>query len=135
MINLRPYQAKVKSEVYDAWRAHFKSVLLVMPTGGGKTKTFCSLVIDTLELGVTTAIMVHRKELVQQICLTLAEEGIQHNIIASRKDIRGIIAAERRLFNQQYYDPNAMVTVISVDTLKSREEVYKNGCYKFSKLS
>ena len=125
MINLRPYQAKVKSEVYDAWRAHFKSVLLVMPTGGGKTKTFCSLVIDTLELGVTTAIMVHRKELVQQICLTLAEEGIQHNIIASRKDIRGIIAAERRLFNQQYYDPNAMVTVISVDTLKSREEVYK----------
>lgn len=128
MINLRPYQSKVKSEVYDAWTAHFRSVLLIMPTGGGKTKTFCSIVIDTLNDQVTlpTAIIVHRKELVQQICLTLAEEGVQHNIIAARKDIKGIIAAERRMFNQQYYDPNALVTVISVDTLKAREDVYKH---------
>jgi len=125
MINLRPYQGKVKSEVYDAWAAHFRSVLLIMPTGGGKTKTFCSIVIDTLD-SVPTAIMVHRKELVQQICLTLAEEGVSHNIIAARKDIKGIIAAERRMFNQQYYDPNASVTVISVDTLKAREDVYKH---------
>jgi len=128
MINLRPYQAKVKSEVYDSWTAHFRNVLLIMPTGGGKTKTFCSIVIDTLEdqgVHLPTAIIVHRKELVQQICLTLAEEGVQHNIIAARKDIKGIIAAERRMFNQQYYDPNALVTVISVDTLKAREDIYK----------
>lgn len=128
MINLRPYQATVKGEVFDAWAAHFRSVLLIMPTGGGKTKTFCSIVIDTIaEHGVhlPTAIIVHRKELVQQICLTLAEEGISHNIIAARKDIKGIIAAERRMFNQQYYDPSAIVTVISVDTLKAREDVYK----------
>lgn len=127
MINLRPYQAQVKSEVYDAWAAHFRSVLLIMPTGGGKTKTFCSIVIDTLEsqgMNMPTAILVHRKELVQQICLTLAEEGVQHNIIAARKDIKGIIAAERRMFNQQYYDPNALVTVISVDTLKARKDIY-----------
>jgi superfamily II DNA or RNA helicase len=93
------------------------------------TKTFCSLVIDTLippTGSLPTAIMVHRKELVQQISLTLAEEGIHHNIIASRKDIKGIIAAQRRMFNKQFYNASAPVTVISVDTLISREDIYKD---------
>jgi len=88
------------------------------------TKTFCSLVIDTL--GTPTAIMVHRKELVQQISLVLAEEGIQHNLIASRKDIAGIIKAQRRMCGKQFYNAHANVTVISVDTLISRQEIYKN---------
>lgn len=91
------------------------------------TKTFCSLVIDTLGT-LKTAIMVHRKELVQQICLTLAEEEIPHNIIASRKDIRGIIAAERRMFGKQFYNPHSQVSVISVDTLNARHHIYKEWC-------
>ena len=128
MINLRPYQNEVKSGIFSAWE-FYQNVLAVMPTGGGKTKTFCSLVIDTLNSlsgALPTAIMVHRKELVQQISLTLAEEGIVHNIIASRKDIKGIISAQRRMFHKQFYNPNAAVTVISVDTLISREEIYSS---------
>jgi len=131
MIKLRPYQEKIKHEVYNAWANHYKNVLMILPTGGGKTKTFCSIVIDTVvnqQIPIPTAIQVHRKELVQQICLTLAEEGIPHNIIASRKDIRGIIAAERRMFGQQFYDANAKVTVISVDTLNARYDIYKDWC-------
>lgn len=104
---------------------------MVCPTGGGKTKTFCKLIIDILERDGNSspvAVMVHRKELVQQICLTLAEEGISHNIIAARKDIKGIIAAERRMFGQQFYNANSVVSVISVDTLNSRYETYKQWC-------
>lgn len=128
MITLRPYQEQTKAEIFNAWNNMYRNVLLVLPTGMGKTKTFCSLVIDTLDIptgSLTTAIMVHRKELVQQISLTLAEEGITHNIIASRKDIRGIIAAQRRMYGKQFYNVNSKVTVISVDTLISRNEVYK----------
>lgn len=126
MINLRPYQNDVKIGAYQAWDAGYKNVLLVMPTGGGKTKTFSQVIIETLAppYNVSTAVMVHRKELVQQISLTLAEEGVKHNLIASRKDIRGIVAAQRREFGQQFYDPNAIVTVASVDTLISRQDVY-----------
>lgn len=126
MIKLRPYQEQIKAETYNAWNSGYKNVLLRLPTGMGKTKTFCSIVVDKLLEGQNIiAIMVHRKELVQQICLTLAEEEIPHNIIASRKDIRGIIASERRLFGKQFYNPNALVTVISVDTLISRQDIYK----------
>lgn len=128
MINLRPYQDEMKVSVFTAWQANFRNILLVCPTGGGKTKTFCSLVIDTLAISngaLPTAILVHRKELVQQICLTLAEEGIAHNIIASRPDIKGIIAAERRMFNKSFYNSQSTVSVISVDTLNSRQDIYK----------
>lgn len=114
----------MKTNVYSAWDSGYKSVLLRCPTGGGKTKTFSSIVEDTYKF-LPTAIMVHRKELVQQICLTIAEEGISHNVIASRKDIKGIIAAERRMFQKSFYNAQANVTVISVDTLLARGGIYE----------
>lgn len=124
-IILRDYQTQIKQEIYNCWSSGVKNVLLTMATGLGKTKTFCSISIDMAINGITghkmpTAIMVHRKELVQQICLTLAEEGIPHNIIAPRNVILGIVAAQRQLLNRQFYDYGANVTVISVDTLNAR---------------
>lgn len=122
-INLRPYQLKNKAEIYEAWDAGHKNVLYVLPTGLGKTKTFCSIAIDmaiNARPGHPTAIMVHRKELVLQICLTLAEEGIPHNIIAPRPVILGIVGAQRQMLKKQFYDYNAPITVLSVDTLNSR---------------
>lgn len=122
---LRPYQEEMKRSVYEHWQNGIKNVLLCCPTGGGKTKTFCSITIDLAINGLfgqklPTAIQVHRKELVQQISLTLAEEGIVHNIIAPREVIKGIVASQRRLFRNAYYDYNAPVTVVSVDTLNAR---------------
>lgn len=128
MINLRPYQNDMKSQIFHAWSCGYRNVLLVLPTGMGKTKTFVSLTTDIISWSKNTApiaIMVHRKELVQQISLTLAEEGVEHNLIASRKDITGIIKAHRRELKKSFYNPNANVTVISVDTLISRYDVYK----------
>ena len=121
---LRSYQIQMKSEIYQAWKEH-RNVLLCCPTGGGKTVTFSSIAIDVAISGiwntpVPTAIMVHRKELVQQISLTLAGEGIPHNIIAPKPVIMGIVAAQRQLLKKSFYDYNANITVISVDTLNSR---------------
>ena len=126
-MQLRPYQEKVKAEIYSHWENGVKTVLLQMPTGLGKTKTFCSIALDKAVNAdkmnrLPTAIMVHRKELVQQISLTLAEEGIEHNIIAPRNVVLGIIASHRQLLKKQFYNANAIVHVISVDTWNSRVE-------------
>ena len=87
------------------------------------TVTFCSIVIDVAVKSINkepTAICVHRKELVQQISLTLAGAGVMHNIIAPRPTITGIIAAHRKVLNKQYYDYMSPITVVSVDTLNAR---------------
>ncbi len=121
-IVLRPYQVQLKADIYEAWNAGHKNVLAVLPTGMGKTKKFCKLAME-MALGQNqfpTAIMVHRKELVQQISLTLAEEEITHNIIAPREVILGIVGAHRRVLRRQFYDYNAPITVVSVDTLNAR---------------
>lgn len=128
-ITLRPYQVELKQAIYDAWNAGYKNVLAVKPTGMGKTKTFCSITMDkAIDPGgprLPTAIMVHRKELVQQISLTLAEEEVPHNIIAPRNVILGIVAAQRRVLGRQFYDYNAPVTVVSVDTLNARIDKHR----------
>jgi DNA repair protein RadD len=124
-IILRDYQIELKRLIYEAWQSGHRNVLAVLPTGMGKTKKFCSLTIDVAILSQTktpTVIMVHRKELVQQISITLAEEHIPHNIIAPRPVIKGIVAAHRRLLKKQFYDFNSIVTVVSVDTLNARIE-------------
>lgn len=123
-IILRPYQEQLKADIYSEWNSGHKNVLAVMATGLGKTKTFCSIAVD-MAISMSgprfpTAIMVHRKELVQQISLTLAEEGITHNIIAPRPVILGIVASHRQVLKKNFYDYNAPITVISVDTLNKR---------------
>lgn len=129
-MKLRDYQSKLKNEIYNAWRSGHKNVVAISPTGSGKSVTLTSIVEDLAILQNTvlidgisfypTVINVHRKELIQQLCCTLAEFGIEHNIIATKPTIRGIIAAERRLFNKSFFKHTASVTVISVDTLNSR---------------
>jgi DNA repair protein RadD len=121
-LKLRPYQATWKDQIYRAWRDGHQNVLAILPTGLGKTKCFCAITID-LALGepkYPTAIIVHRKELLQQISLTLAEEEIPHNLIAPRSVILGIVGAHRRMYRKQFYDYNAPITVVSVDTLNAR---------------
>lgn len=120
---LRPYQENMVQEIYNRWDMGDKNVLLVLPTGMGKTFCFCSIAIDkavNAHNKMPTAIAVHRKELVQQISLTLAEEGVVHNIIAPRKTIQEIISAQRKVHGKQFYDYLAPVTVVSVDTLVAR---------------
>jgi len=119
-MGLRPYQLKLKADIYKAWSDGYKNILTVMPTGGGKTRLFCDIAVEQSQLGLPTAIEVHRKELVQQICLTLAELNIPHNIIAPRKTILGIVSAERKVHGRQFYDYKASITVVSVDTLNAR---------------
>ena len=122
-IILRDYQAELKSRIYEGWNNGHKNLLVVLPTGMGKTKTFSSVAIDLAVNAseiMPTAIMAHRKELIQQISLTLCEEGVTHNIIAPRPTILGIVSGQRRLFKKSYYDYMAPITVLSVDTFNSR---------------
>ena len=45
----RPYQAEAVQNVFDAWKGGHRSVLVVLPTGCGKSVVFSDVVRQYLE--------------------------------------------------------------------------------------
>lgn len=82
-IKLREYQHNYNKHTLDFF--DFKQYLmLVMPTGTGKTTVFSSLVSHWLSQGYRTFIVVHRIELVDQIVQRLKSFGITAGILAGK---------------------------------------------------
>ncbi len=117
---LRPYQNDLQNALFHEWERGIRSVLAVSPTGSGKALTLVDSAIKLVNQGFPVCIEVHRKELVQQLCNTLSEEGAEHNIIAPTNIIKSVIANERKMVGRSFYKYNSPITVASVDTLNSR---------------
>lgn len=125
-MKLRPlYQQPDFDAVHDLWTVGFKNVLLVEPTGGGKTVIFCKVIHD--HQGASVAIA-HRHELVTQISMSLAAQGIRHRVIGGKKTVKWLNFCHERKFGKSFVDPNAWNAVASVDTLigKSARRNYAN---------
>jgi superfamily II DNA or RNA helicase len=114
--NLRPYQQTAIDQVREAW-ARVRAVLLVLPTGAGKTVVFSSIMHD--HRGCAAAV-VHRKEIVSQIACSLARLGVKHRVIAPPKTVALIRRKQLKLYGKSYVDPNAQCGVVSVQTMTSR---------------
>lgn len=118
MTALRPYQQELKDSIYRAWQAGNRNVMAVLPTGGGKTVLFGSILREFDRPSIAIA---HRQELVGQIALALAREGVRHRVIAPEAVIRNIVAVQMIEYGRSYYDPLAPCAVAGVDTLVRRE--------------
>lgn len=80
MIKLRGYQEDAKAGVRDALATH-GSVLLVAPTGAGKTVLFANIAQVAASRGFRVLILAHRDTLIKQASRKLMEYGVQHGII------------------------------------------------------
>lgn len=99
-IDMRDYQLEshrlVETE-FERW----KTVLLVLPTGAGKTTVLTYYIWRRLLLGKRTIVIAHRQELVKQISARLRRAKIEHGIVMSGQD----------------ENPSAPVQVCSIQTL------------------
>lgn len=100
---LRPYQADALFDVLSAFASGARRVLLVLPTGGGKTVCFSALAEQEPE---TTAIVAHRRELIRQASGKLT---VPHGIIAPgypqtmhRIQVASVQTAVRRRANRPF---------------------------------
>lgn len=66
MYGLRDYQDRIVKQVYGRWHSGDQSVLLQLPTAGGKTVTFGKIAHDCINKGHQVLILAHRKELIVQ---------------------------------------------------------------------
>lgn len=113
---LRPYQLTMYHDIHNEWDKGHRNVLAVLPTGGGKTRILSAIIRDHDGASCTIA---HRQELVSQISLAFARNGVRHRIIGSNKIIRAIVQLHMSEVGTSYYDPNARASVAGVDTIMS----------------
>jgi len=83
MIALRDYQLTAETQVRMAYRAGCRAVLLVAPTGSGKTVLFSSIAHQATLKGKRVLILVHRRELLRQTSRTLDDFGVAHGSISA----------------------------------------------------
>ncbi len=83
MPTLRPYQRKAVDGVYRELLGGAKRVLLVMPTGGGKTICAVQVMKDALSRGKRVVFLAHRNELIDQCQNKLREAGLVGVVVST----------------------------------------------------
>lgn len=129
MGTLRPYQIDSKAAVRRAWADGARNCLLVLPTGAGKSYTLGNIVH---EHNGACCVIAHRQELVSQLSLTLAKEGVTHRIIAARKTIKQIVSIHMAELGRSFYDPSSQVAVASAQTIVRRKAELHQWCLTVS---
>lgn len=81
MLQLRTYQTKCVAGVRECFRNLIKSVLLVLPTGGGKTVIFTYIAQQSSLKKKRVLILVHRVELLRQTSAALTRFDVEHGMI------------------------------------------------------
>ena len=87
-IQLRPYQQLgiIQIKAHFGSRGH-RSVLYVLPTGGGKTVLFSYITQSAANRGRRVLILVHRVELLRQASRSLAAMGVEHGLIQAGQSL------------------------------------------------
>ncbi len=81
-LTLRDYQQEAIERVREAFRQRQRAVLLVMPTGAGKTVCFSYIARQAALKGLRVLLLAHRRELLQQISRALTAWQVPHGVIS-----------------------------------------------------
>ena len=73
LMTLRPYQRQAHDSVMKKWQDGADKLLLVLPTGTGKTIVFSAITADRVRQGSRVLILAHRGELLDQAADKLAK--------------------------------------------------------------
>lgn len=100
---LRGYQASLLREV-EAGLEESSRVLMVLPTGGGKTKIACEVVKTWLARGRKVLWLCHRRELAEQAMASLALLSLspQRLGVGKRQKLRRLVVSTIQLWSRAY---------------------------------
>jgi superfamily II DNA or RNA helicase len=107
-MQLRPYQQQAIVQIEGHFNTGIRSVLYQLPTGGGKTVVFSSIITKWVQANKRVCVLVHRVELLNQAAETLRKLGINSG----------------RIKGKERYDHQHLVHVASVQTLSRNKSAY-----------
>lgn len=105
-VALRPYQTRAVERVEKLVSGGVRRILIVAPTGAGKTIVATRLITDAIAQDRCTLMLAHRRELIDQAYQKTIDTGLDPSMVGV------VMASDRRR------RPGAMVQVASVDTLR-----------------
>ena len=107
-VQLRPYQLDAVARLDQHVAAAVRRVLLVAPTGSGKTTIAAHIIVQGFRAGQRTLFVAHRRELIGQAYARLVQMGVPE------REVGVIMSSDPRR------KPGAHVQVASIDTLRNR---------------
>ncbi len=122
-VRLRPYQEQAIAKVHARVAAGVKRLVIVAPTGSGKTTIAAHLIVKAVERDQRVLFMAHRRELISQAYNRLLQFGIP-------EDQLGVVMG-----TDKRRRPGARVQVASVATLRNRPKphadiVFVDECHR-----
>jgi DNA repair protein RadD len=105
-IVLHLFQKDLVEKIETAIATCAGKMILVLPTGGGKTVVASALIKRLVAQYRPVLFLAHRREIINQTCAKLHLNGVSHGIIMAGAD--------------QNLRPQALVQVASIDTLRAR---------------
>lgn len=106
---LRPYQLSTIESIRSRIREGHRRILVVIPTGGGKTLTAVAMLVAALAKNNRSLFVAHRLELIDQTVATFARMGVLSLGVVRAKDPRT--------------DPRQPIQVCSIQTMARRANV------------
>lgn len=82
-LDLREYQTRAIVDLRGAYERGNRAVLLVSPTGSGKTVIMGEIIRSSLAQGNSVLFLAHRRELINQVSKRLDSVGVDHGVIQS----------------------------------------------------
>ena len=107
-MELRQYQKEAISKIITHFHNGIRSVLYQLPTGGGKTVVFSSIIQQAVDQNQRVCVLVHRVELLNQ----------------AQKTLYGLGISSGRIKGKDRYDQRYLVHVASVQTLSKNKGAY-----------
>lgn len=135
MTTLRDYQIsayqRVRAAAVELRRKHPSkpaAVLLVLPTGGGKTAIAGEFVQNTTKSGARTLVLAHRRELIDQMWLRLHRIGIDAGIIMAGRPMRAdlpVQVASKDTITAREYAPDGIDLIVVDEAHHAAAEDYR----------
>ena len=85
-LTLRPYQVDTLDRTSAALRQH-RTVILQSPTGAGKSVIAAHMIATSAGRGMSSWLVCHRRELLDQLCETVRDAGVPHGVVAAGRSM------------------------------------------------
>lgn len=111
---LRRNQIEFIQRIDEARAQGHRNIMGIAPCGFGKTVCLAYLILR--ESGYTLS-MAHRRELVGQLSMALARNGVRHRIIGPTQLIQKIVRKHMHQLGRSFHDANAKCICASVQSI------------------